>query len=204
MPVSITREKTQGDALSVTVRPTGIAGQVVSDAFLISDISDSRHMSGFGATQTLLEMHGSGIGDPFSFLVLDAHAEAEMTFAVDFRLESPFDFVFVTSHLSGDTTRASLSGAGSALFDLGGVGSAFTRAGHLNPGDYALLVEDTAILKFRSTTVGQGGLGFTFDLTPSGPSDGPAPTPEPASLLLLGTAIAGAFGVRRRSTDPIA
>ena len=99
MPVSITREKTQGDALSVTVRPTGIAGQVVSDAFLISDISDPRHMSGFGATQTLLEMHGSGIGDPFSFLVLDAHAEAEMTFAVDFRLESPFDFVSLATPL---------------------------------------------------------------------------------------------------------
>jgi len=131
---------------------------------------------------------------------------SDTTFAVDFRLESPFDFLFVSPRLFGDVARASLSGAGSVFFDVGAVesGSTFRQAGHLNPGDYALLVEETSILVFGSSTLGQGGLRFTFDLTPTGSSGGPAPTPEPASLLLLGTGIAGALGVRRRSTNPMA
>jgi PEP-CTERM motif len=202
VPDSITRERVQGDVLSVTARPTVDEGQVFSDAFLISNISDPGHMSGFGATQTSLSLNGSGPGDQFSFLVLNARGESDVTFAVDFRLESPFDFVFASPRLFGDVARASLSGAGSVFFDVGAVESesTFRQAGHLNPGDYALLVEETSILVFGSRTLGQGGLRFTFDLTPTGP----APTPEPASLLLLGTGIAGALAVRRRSTNPMA
>jgi PEP-CTERM motif-containing protein len=209
-PASSTREQSQGDVLNAAVQPGAVAGNVRAAAFLTSDISDPRHMSGFGFTQTELNMNGSGPGDSFSFFVRDAQAQAAMTFAVNFRVESPFDFVFVAPSLHGDTAHASLSGLGSVFFDIPGVESTFTQAGHLNPGDYALLVQDTALLNIHSGGIGQGGFSsgleqggfrFTFDLTPSGPS-GPAPTLEPASLLLMGTGVVGALGCRRRSPNP--
>jgi hypothetical protein len=85
------------------------------------------------------------------------------------------------------------------FFDIEGVepGSTFTRTGQLTPGDYSLLVEETSIFGFHSPFHGTGALRFAFDLTPAA-----SPTPEPASLLLLGTAIAGMFGCRNLRTVP--
>jgi hypothetical protein len=173
------------------------AGTVFSQAFLESDISDPSHMSGFGAAFTQFELGGSGPGDPFTFRMFDAHAESQSTFAVDFRLASPFNFVFTSPSLHGDLPRASLVGAGSVFFDIGRVepGSTFTRTGQLSPGDYSLLVQETSIFGFHSPFSGTGAFRFALDLTPAA-----SPTPEPASLLLLGTAIAGMFGCRNLRT----
>jgi hypothetical protein len=195
-PVSTTREQVQLDALSIGANATVNAGNVFTQAFLDSDISDPGHMSAFGAAFTQFDILGSGPGDPFTFRMFDAHAESQSTFAVDFRLASPFNFVFTSPSLHGDLPRASLVGAGSVFFDIGGVepGSTFTRTGQLSPGDYSLLVEEMSIFGFHSPFHGTGALRFAFDLTPAA-----SPTPEPASWLLLGTAIAGMFGCRNFS-----
>jgi hypothetical protein len=49
---------------------------------------------------------------------LNARGDADITFAVDFRLESPSNFVFVSPRLFGDVAPASLSGGGSVFFDV--------------------------------------------------------------------------------------
>jgi hypothetical protein len=159
---SATRERVQGDALFVAANVHVNAANVFPQAFLISDISDPSHMSGFGAAFTQIDVLGSGPGDPFTFRLFDAQAQSDVTFAVDFRLASPFNFVFTSPSLHGDFARASLVGAGSVFFDVGGVGpgSTFTQTGQLSPGEYSLLVEETSIFALGSGTLATGALRF--------------------------------------------
>jgi hypothetical protein len=53
----------------------------------------------------------------------------------------------------------------------------------------------------RRGSAAASNFAFTLDFTAGGTDAGPAATPEPASLFLLGTAIAGVFGLRGRSCN---
>ena len=76
---------------------------------------------------------------------------------------------------------------------------ALTRSftGLLSPGRYLLDLGATSNgLGLRGTA--ESKFAFTLDFTAAGGNGGPSPTPEPTSLLLLATGMAGVFRHRRR------
>jgi hypothetical protein len=86
------------------------------------------------------------------------------------------------------------------LFGFRRQSDALTRSftGLLSPGRYLLDISATANGFGTRGTPAASNFAFTLDFTPAGSNGGPSPTPEPTSLLLLGTGIASVFGYRRR------
>jgi len=86
----------------------------------------------------------------------------------------------------------------SAPMPFNGGSSASNRSatGLLTPGKYAFLLNGSASHAFPPSGIARSVFAFTFDFSPADA----APTPEPASSLLLGTGLAGVFcRYRRRS-----
>ena len=190
--------------VSVVTAPEG-AGSGVASAKLTSSFASPTHWVGEG-------MANVSWTAPADFRALSS-------FVVDFDVTSPVNFAFTSDLVASDSrccgsrhdaaATAALNIAINSAFhqiflftvpDFSS-NSAVTRAftGTLLPGEYQLVV-DAGVrgLAPNSTTLSgsaASSFAFTADFTSNG---GPSPTPEPASLLLLGSAIAGVFGFRHQ------
>ena len=175
---------------------------------LDSSFADPAHMSGTGSASVTWSADFADMGseanyDVFFFLPTSYAFDFSGQFQANAAAEGGDQFGFTRGQWS-----AALTGGGHSLFQdsdqqtNGNASSSRSHTGVLDPGTYQLVVDSAAYGTFSPPTLTTGAAGgsfaFTFDLRPVDNPVG-APTPEPASLLLLGT---GAFGVLRRSWRP--
>ena len=200
-----TQQQTDADALSALV----LAENASASAVLTSDISDLRHMS------------GSGVAAANTFGARFAEAPlSDALFTVVFQLASPQLFSLTgayapiahTSGESGITTANALAQFGLGIYDpdtgvADGVifndvfsshssaAGVYGNSGLLQPGYYYVLVRGFAIgSEGVGTALAQTAFSFQFDLSDTDM----APTPEPATLALLGSGLVGLIGAHRR------
>ena len=175
---------------------------------LSSAASTATQTSQFGNT---LNWFGSGTADSVVSTPGTGTFFARSALGVIFDVLAPLEYAFRGNFDSGvsptggeppnrgvSTWGFELSRAGVPVFTGIGSGPA-TRSfmGLLEPARYTLsLATEQEVEVAGSAGLGRGAFSFTFDMTPVDAS--PPAVPEPASLLLLGSGLAGVVGWRKR------
>jgi PEP-CTERM motif-containing protein len=170
----------------------------LATATLNSSYTDALHW--FGAGQAVLASESA------------AHLAATAAFQTDFRVTSPVTYAFNGTFAAGLGSCCSSAesfvqldaATGTSIFSFvnapitrGGGGAVdFTSAGRLEPGDYFFGVSAPTSV-FALNRLGEANAFFNFKMN-FAPAE-PAPTPEPASLLLIGSGLAAIFLKRARS-----
>jgi PEP-CTERM motif len=188
-------DQTKGDALNA--RATAAIGTSFAQAVagLVSSISDPAHLGGSGHALAAFSTSEQG------------QASAVARFAVDFLLDQPFVFSFDGSFAASDfpvtptsagTNDArwsvALSSGDTFFLERSDTKTALMHDAGVLPAGLSRLVVDTSSSGFfqrAGTVVEDSQFNFNLGLTPL------SPTPEPATMTLLGTAIAGLFAARR-------
>jgi hypothetical protein len=194
--VATSDEKTEspGDLLAPTALALRNGDTASSSAILTSGLTDPAHM--WGTAQSASSMSVRGVGTAIG------NAQFNVTFDLSEAAAFLFRGAFTASPLDTNGTgvayglwEASLSdGRGAPLFGRRGLGSdVMSEKGMLPSGRYTLwALAVSAAQNGPGTLASQAGFNFTLDLKPEA-----AVTPEPASMVLLGSGLLAIFGVAR-------
>ena len=202
--------RTAGASDTLTSTVTGGSGGTfgTSTATLVSSFADPMHWVGTG-TANISVSTGGGFAQYSASSVFRTTFDVSAPVAVEFSGRLNQSNTFSGSGLGFNDNLSSvlavLIGFPSHVFTVEGQAHVNPRSlspeftGVLAPGQYQLLLNGTSTLTTFAQTNGAGHADYTFrfDLTPAES----APTPEPASLLLLSTGVAGLLAVRSRHAN---
>lgn len=194
------KSDTLSDSISIQAGP--LSGS--ASASLFSTIENAARMSGTATTSaTSLNPGPDGNNNSIGLLSL---SDFDVTFSLAALYTYNFDSTYTTTSTAGGPGAdartfyfAQLAFfPGSPIFNINATSpDSFVQTGNLPAGEYSLIVQIEDFVGGSSST--RSGFNFTFNLDPVSAS----PTPEPASLLLLSTAVGGVLLRRFKNGYPI-
>ena len=197
---------------AVTVSAATGGSTASASTSVASDVTDLSLLRGNGSTQVAYQTQiGEGFGSATTsfFVAFELASAHEYRFAADFVTSGGATFIPTADWTEWQFDLMSLDPGRShepaLMIDVGHHSTSVVRSGLLAPGLYRFFVQGTALAGNLSALGPNSGSGFsnfafTLGLTPLG--EPPTPTPEPASMLLIGTGLAGLFAARRRLKRP--